>query len=343
MSQPKRIVVGTVGLAVLIMVGTAVRRMRAPRRAPSGEDREPVEVRIGFQENTVCALMYIAANKGFFLREGVAVRMMPYPSGKLALKAMLDGEVDVATCADMPIMANSFGREDYALFGTIASTEDGAWIIARKDKDIGNPADLGGKRIATQKNSAVHFFLSAFLVKHQIAEEDVELLFMKAVDLPSALVEGEIDAFSMRNPFINAAKESLGDRAVEFFGRDVYCQTFNLVAFRSTLDGRLDDLRRVVAALAAAEQLLVKDGDAAIESAIEWIGQDRAEEIRSDWHRYEFALSLDQSLFLTLEDQARWARQKGLVPEDGATPNFGGFIDVRVMDAVKPEAVTIIR
>ena len=299
-------------------------------------------LRVGVQDNTVCALVFLAQGKGYFADEGLAVELVPFASGKVALDMMLSGDVDVSASADMPTMSHSFDRADYALFCTIARTDNGAWVIARRDRGIEKPADLRGKRIATQADSAVHFFMSMFLREHRIGEDEAQVIYMKAVDLPGALVRGEIDAFSMRNPFIETAKQALGEQAVEFFAADLYRQTFNLVAKRALIGARRDALARIVKALVRAEELVTRDSRDAKSATAAAMGEGRMAEVEKDWDRYSYQVSLDQSLFITLEDQARWAMaRRGLAPD--AMPNFLEYVDVTVLDAVKPSAVTVIR
>lgn len=325
-------VVAVVAGAVLYMVGRSETDPAGPVSA----------VRLGVQDNVICALPFIAAEEGFFEDHGLAVEVKRYPSGKLALNAFLAGEVDMATVADMPIMARSFERSDFAVFATIASTEQGAWILANRAKGISVPADLRGKRVATQRNSAVHFFLSMFLLKHGIGDDEIDAQFMKAVDLPAALAEERIDAFSMRNPFIRQAKELLGDKAVEMFDSDVYRQTFNLVAMRADLEANRETMEQVLKALADAERLVIRDEEKAMAAAAAQLGVGRETETRADWGNYTFSLTLDQSLFITLEDQARWAMSQD--PDVGSEiPNYFDFVDIRPMEAVKPNAVSIIR
>jgi hypothetical protein len=47
----------------------------------------------------------------------------------------------------------------------------------------------------------------------QIPEFETDILYMEVADLPKALIDGAVDAFSMRNPVIQEAKDSLGDNA----------------------------------------------------------------------------------------------------------------------------------
>jgi NitT/TauT family transport system substrate-binding protein len=60
------------------------------------------------------------------------------------------------------------------------------------------------------------------------------------------------------------------------------------------------------------------------------------------WPRYQFALSLEQSLITAMEDEARWMIKNNLTKEK-AVPNFLDYVYEDALKAVKPEAVNIIR
>jgi NitT/TauT family transport system substrate-binding protein len=59
------------------------------------------------------------------------------------------------------------------------------------------------------------------------------------------------------------------------------------------------------------------------------------------WADYEFTLDLDQSLVAAMEDQARWIIAHQL-SDRTETPNFVSSIYMDGLEAVKPEAVSII-
>ncbi|NCC53035.1 MAG: hypothetical protein EOM20_17740, partial [Spartobacteria bacterium] len=189
-----------IGLPMLLFcVLTACTRKQASYTGP------PTPIRIGIQDNTACSLIWIAKAEGYFEKNGLDAELVRYPSGKLALQGLLNGEADYVTCADMPLALQGFETNEVRIIATIAQNNNGAWIIARRDAGIQTPADLRNKRIGTQKNSAVHYFLSQFLIYHQISTAEVQIVFLPATALPEALDQGEIDAFSMRNPFVGHA------------------------------------------------------------------------------------------------------------------------------------------
>ena len=60
------------------------------------------------------------------------------------------------------------------------------------------------------------------------------------------------------------------------------------------------------------------------------------------WPRYQFALSLDQSLITAMEDEARWMIKNNLTRER-TIPDFTNYIYIDGLKAIKPEAVKIIK
>jgi NitT/TauT family transport system substrate-binding protein len=58
------------------------------------------------------------------------------------------------------------------------------------------------------------------------------------------------------------------------------------------------------------------------------------------WGEYVFGLFLDQSILVSLEDEARWAIDNRLTTA-ASVPNYLSFIHVEALQAVKPEAVSI--
>lgn len=60
------------------------------------------------------------------------------------------------------------------------------------------------------------------------------------------------------------------------------------------------------------------------------------------WDKNQFSLSLDQSLILAMEDEARWMIKNNLTNEKNV-PNFLDYIYEDGLKAVKPEAENVIR
>lgn len=285
--------------------------------------------------------MVIAAEKGFFAVEGVGITTVDkYPSGKRALQGLLDGEVDVAPTAETPVVFRSFERDDFAIVATIGSSDNEPKVVARKTSGIAKPDDLRGKRVATQRASAVHYFLHLFLLRHGIPEDEVELSYLKAEDLPRALAEGRIDAFSMREPFVSETAELMDGEVVVFEEPGLYVKSFNLTVPKHVIREKPESVRRMLEALVRAEQFAREHPEEAIDLVAERLGADRTA-LAEMWPELDLRISLGQQLLRAMEDEARWALGSGFVDAE-QVPNYMDVFHIEALSAVKPTAVTII-
>jgi NitT/TauT family transport system substrate-binding protein len=288
----------------------------------------------------LAALVVLAEAEGLFQQEGLDVTIREYASGRLALQGMLKGQAEFATVADSPIVMDRFERDDFKLLATIASSDKDPKIVARRDRGVVRPADLAGKRIGTQKGSAVHFFLYHFLLKYGLEGARTTVVFLEPAELPSALARGEIDAFSMREPLVGEAQRLLGDNAVLFGERGLYLKTFNLVGREDLVKTRSSVVHKILRSLIQAEEYGRRYPDEARRKVANRLQLSEAARAR-EWSDLRLQVSLDQSLLLSLEDQARWAMSEGLVNEK-AMPNFLSMVALAPLHAIRPEAVRLV-
>ncbi len=284
--------------------------------------------------------IYIARDKGFFGGEGLAVTLQPVVSGHLALDAVLSGKADVGTASDTPIARAVVDGRPLAVLATISEIERGILIIARKDKGISVPGDLRGKRIGCAVGSSAEFFLHVFLTTSLINPRDV-----RVVDLPpdkgvAALLSGELDAVTTWAPHTILLREKLGDGAVIFHDPSIYTQTWNIAVKQESVKSHPEHMKKFLRALAGADEFIARRPAEARAICSKNIGTE-GPLFEKEWQDYHFALKLEQSLILNLEDQARWMikREAG---QSRRPPNFLEFIHTDALKAVRAEAVTIV-
>ncbi|RZB30782.1 MAG: hypothetical protein SRB1_03062 [Desulfobacteraceae bacterium Eth-SRB1] len=94
------------------------------------------KIRLGASKSLLSVPVYIAKEKGYFAKEGLDVTLKEYGSGKAATQALFAGEVGISTVADMPVVFNSFKRDDFCVFATFTYAYPFVKIIARKDSGI---------------------------------------------------------------------------------------------------------------------------------------------------------------------------------------------------------------
>ena len=302
----------------------------------------PLEkVTIGISDTSLLpALVHIADEKGYFLEEGIDAEITGYPAGKFALAALFNGEVDVATVAETPIVVNSFDRNDFAIFVTILDSAQHLKALARKDRNISTPQDLIGKKLATTIGTTAHLFMSRFFILNGLDTADVEIVNMKPGEMVEAIVNGDVDAIFTWEPNILKAQESLGDNAIVLPSIVGYQATFNLVSKNDFIENNPELITRIIRALAKAEEFTESNRQESIAIMASRLETD-TEDIAKIWDIYRFRLSLSRSLIVALENAARWAIANNMTDKT-AMPNYLDFIYFDGLEAVSPEAVTII-
>ncbi|MFA6497877.1 MAG: ABC transporter substrate-binding protein [Desulfurivibrionaceae bacterium] len=287
-------------------------------------------------------LVHLAAQKGYFGEEGLEVQVNDFATGDEATRAMFEGKADIASVAETQLVFDSFRERDFGIFATIGSWDNEVKIVARVDRNISRIEDLRGKIVATQAKFSTHYFLYQALLKHGLTMADIKPVFMKSAELPASLESGEIDAFSSREPFIGEARQRLGGKVQIFAEPGVYWKSFNLVAYNETLKQRAAGaLPKFLRALLKAEKFVQQQPQEAatilakrLHSSPERMGAELAE--------VKLRLGLEQRLLYTLENVATWAVQEKLVT-DKNLPNYLRLLHPEPLQAVKPNAVTVIR
>ena len=301
----------------------------------------PEKITIAYSTIPQTALFQIAFIKGFFSAEGLDVIPQPHPFGRVALKAMLEGQADMATPADTPLMfAITGGKKVYAVAELSSSTKSEA-IIARKDRGITEPKDLRGKNIGVSLGTSGDFFMDSFLVTRGISRNEVNIVDMRPDEMLDALIKGRVDAVSVWIPDIQNLKRGLGDNAIIFNDEAIFHELNCLVAWQEFVKQHPEIVKKVLRALIRAETFVKENPAESRRLVAEFIKVDRAL-LDSVWDSFDFRVTMDQTLLVSLEDQAKWALKSKLT---GArdVPNFLEYIYIDGLHAVEPDAVRIMQ
>ncbi len=326
------------GLVLLVVLLAGCDR----QKTDGDENAAPLVVRMAIPMQPSSGLALIAREKGFFARRGLSVTYSEYPSGKRALQnGLLAGNADVAFSADVPIVAAAMAGESFRVVANTFHASNINRVIARKDHGIQFFKDMKGKKIATQQDSAVHFFLSLLLFDNGLSANDIQLSFMKAEELVPALVSGSIDAFSMREPYIAEAKARLGENAVIFSAPGLYQQFDSALVTTQLLKQQPQVVDRLLLALRDAEAYFINHPDEAINLGARTLGI-HEEELRVLWVKHSLLLTLDQAYLLMLEDISRWMINSKLT-DSSVLPDYLSFIETGPIDRLDSSRISLIR
>lgn len=310
------------------------------REAPKGPAGKREKVVIALVMPQAC-LARIAFAKGFFADEGVDAVLKSETSGKAALQSVLDGKADLATVAETPIVFAGLEGKRVAIIASIETANKNLAIVARKDRGISTPAELEGKRIGVSLGTNGEFFMDTFFLAHGIARNKVRVVNLEPEEMAPSLLSGGVDAVSTWQPHVIRSQKGVGDRGVTYYSEELYTESYNAVTMPDYVRRHPDTVERLLRALVRAEEFAGTKSAEAQRHLADCIGVDKAlvHELQGV---FDLRVTLQESLLIALEDQARWALKRrpgtGLKMHD-----FLGDIYPDGLLAVKPAAIRLIR
>lgn len=288
------------------------------------------------------SLLYIALGKGYFKKEGVDAVFKEFQAGKVAMDALFGGGADFATVSENPLMIEAFGGSPFFIIATISETPNANAVIARKDRGISAPAHLEGKKIGIMKGTGAEWFLDLFLTFSKIRRTDVTLINVPVDQGCERLMKGEVDAVVTFGPSMQRLlKEGRPNLFIDY-GQGLYRLTYNLISMQDYVKKNPEAVRKILRALVRASAFLK---DAPVESQkpiATYMKMDEAS-FKEAWHQMNLTprVTLSPNLLLNMEDQARWAIRNKLT-DKRTVPNYLNYIYFQGLEAVKPDAVTIV-
>jgi len=327
-----------IGIAIIVVIGISVGGCQQKPEEPE----EIQELTLGVEFSLLPAAVWVAENRGYFQEEGLDVTIEEFDSGRLSFLAMLEGEgVDISTVAPTPIMFSSFDRQDFSIFATFVYAYEDIKVIAHRSAGVTSGADLRGKRIGTPAGTTGQFFAEAFLIQNGLLPSEVEIIDIQPSELPDALKNGQVDAIVIWEPHAHNAQNLLGQDAVRLPSPDVYQCTFNFMVMNDFAQAHPEALGNFLRAIYRATDFIGGHREESQAIVAERLNMDR-ELMTALWDDFTFEISLDQSLLVTLEDEARWAIRNELTDET-EVPNYLDYIYFDALEEVEPEAIGIIR
>jgi ABC-type nitrate/sulfonate/bicarbonate transport system substrate-binding protein len=301
----------------------------------------PEKITIAYSTASNAVLVYIAFAKDYFRDEGLDAIQQPHPFGKPALKAVIDGKADIATVGDTPIVFAILSGEKIATIAIIQTSNKNEAIFARRDRGITQASDLKGKKIGLTLGTTGDFFADSFLLGHGVDRKDVKFINMVPDEMAGALASGKVDAVSTWNPILIQLKKKFGNKGTILFGESLYTELFCVAAREEYVKKNPLMIRKVLRALIKAESFAQQHPEESRRLVADFIKTDKAllDEV---WDIFTLQVALDQTLIADFEDQTRWAvKYRSTIHRE--IPNYLDFIYVEGLQAVKPEAVRIIR
>ncbi|WP_414902127.1 ABC transporter substrate-binding protein [Sphingomonas flavalba] len=227
------------------------------------------------------------------------------PGGAATLGRAVDPP-DVATNAETQILRESIREPDLRIIMTVA---EGLYrIVARKSAGITTVADLRGKRIATLTQTSAGYFLSRMLAGAGMSIDDVTIRQIHPLPgMVAALERGEVDAVAIWEPHSENAVRALGGDVVEFSGKGIYRELFNLNSTATVLADPMKRARVVelVGAIIDATAATNRNPTRAQQLVADAAGF-TVEEVAASWRHHAFVAAFPDDMLAVLVEEEAW-------------------------------------
>lgn len=297
------------------------------------------EVRIAAAKQTGSLPIFVAEAQGYFAAEGVTVRLIDCAFGKLCLRMVLDGQAQMGTVADLPIVLEARAGQRFAVLATINTNRNDTKIVTHRGRGIKRAAQLVDRTVGLHVGTTAQFALESLLLVEGVDPTRVKMVDLRPGEGRERLLAGTIDAAALFEPYAVEAARALGADAVVLGTSHIYTQTWNLVMGRGAAPASPAEVEALLRALHRACEWIGRHPADAKVLLRQRIGLD-ADLVEASWPALEYQVKLDQRLLALLEGQSRWAERRGLA--SGAMPNFLDIVQTGPLRRVRPSAVTIV-
>ena len=297
-------------------------------------------LRLALSSTPHASLLHLAAARGYFAEEGLDVALLPASHGKAALDLLAQGKADLAAAAEVPFVIAVLKGEPLGIAASIASVSTEMAVIARRDRAIGAPRDLVGKRVGVTPGTSGDYFLWAFLIHNKLAPDAITMVDVPPGRIVHDLSEGRVDAASTWEPIKHGAQSALQGNAVSFVEPDAYLVTHVVVGRSDFLKTHAAAVQKLIRATLKAERFTRTDPQRAHAQIAEQL-KIAPQALQPNWADLDLRVELHQSQLVTLEDEARWAITRGYAGRRDV-PNFLPHLYLDALLAVQPERVTVV-
>ena len=284
-------------------------------------------------------LVYVAQNQHFFQQNGINLVIKTFETSTEVDNALLANQVDVATSGEFTMVTNAFANDNVSVISNLDKYQ-GVYLVANKGHGIESVNDLAGKKIGVVFQSLKEYYLGSFLNVNGLSISNVTLVNVEPSQWVSSIANGTVDAVVVSQNYISQIQAALPNNTVVWPAQGGQLAYALIYGQTSWITQNSDLVNRFLKSLLQAQNYVIKN-PANAKAILQTHFNYTAAFLAQDWPNHQFSLSLDDSLILAMEEEARWAISNNLV--SGTTvPNFVNYIYTNGLESVDPGAVDII-
>jgi NitT/TauT family transport system substrate-binding protein len=166
--------------------------------------------KVGYMKIVDNASLFMAAEKGFFKKEGLELEPVPMVGGAAIAPAVASGDLQFGWTNVISLYQAHVGGFDFKFLSggatNVKGSNDTHAIQVAKDSAVKNAKDLEGKTVAVNTlNNIVHLMALAWIDKNGGNSGKVKFVEIPFPQMEAALTSGRVDAASTHEPFVGAS------------------------------------------------------------------------------------------------------------------------------------------
>jgi NitT/TauT family transport system substrate-binding protein len=284
-------------------------------------------------------LVYVAQNQHFFQQNGINFVIKTFETSNEADSALLTNEVDLATSGEYTVVTSAFANDNISVIANIDKYQ-GVYLIANKGQGIESVTDLVGKTIGVTTESLKEYYLGSFLNVNGLGINNVTVVNVEPSQWVSSIANGTVDAVVVSQNYVSQVQAALPNNTVMWQVQGEQLAYALIYGQTSWITQNSDLVNRFLKSLVEAQNYVIQNPTNA-KTILQTRLNYTATYLAQDWPNHQFSLSLDDSLILAMEEEARWAISNNLVSST-TVPNFLKYIYANGLESVDPGSVDLI-
>ena len=242
---------------------------------PAGA-QDLLKLKVAAAGGTLHAPVFVAVEQGLFEKHGLDVEVVMFQSGVEMINGLLAGSHEVNTMGTIPFLSGVSNGFPLVLIGHLHgraladSYIDNVGIAAKKD--ISSVKGLKGKKIGLPRGTGAEGYVLGLLSQAGMSEKDVELVNVKPPELPTALLNSDVDAIAVWEPWLSTSAVNVADAEQLISGQCDSCYDPGTILTTQAVAGdKTEELKRFMLAFSEASQWVRQNLDDAAEVNLRWI------------------------------------------------------------------------
>lgn len=260
------------------------------------------------------ALNRIAVQSGIYAQNGIDAQISSFELGTEAFDSFQSapqGELAIAVVSDLVAVQEAVDHKDFRIITETAQSDNNYnWVIA-KDSGRFQIESLRGARIGIAPVDAVTIFGLESLGDYGITPEDVTLVPMTVARMPSALANGEIDAYPSKKPVLAEDLNAVPGGAFVLNDKGAYDWHDVMLAKNSAIESQGSEIQRVLQSLIETEAYVLDNPERSVTLLAESLGIPESQVDRNfvEYLGVRLSTSLTRSM---LTDRSTLSQLEGL-------------------------------